>query len=393
MSLKIAIVAVDLRAAWLALELKKLSFDVTYLDLSSSLPRPTSEDIEGPFGHFVFDSWDSSFFDLLQFEEPIHPQPQGFVTWTAQGPLEYKSDLFAIKAKYVNPLVHRLVHDFNRTQVIDHVQKKSADLALQNRFTFRNYNRNSISRIQERLRESLDYHNQIQLRDLSFKGRHKVSGIELDGDIKGHQNYDFVVWALTEDENKFLSEKLHSQLPRRKKNEKLYVWVPFIFKLEKTAEFEALPDHFFVIQDENLQFNQENIFVFKKSLAAQQYQVWSLVSFSQQYNPNYLNLRAQQIEKVMNEKAPRIKFSLYAMPGDLTKSTEERVPFGYYVWSADSDLPQSTFENLFVCGPDTWYEYSWFESWSKQKSILEAIKAEDEKRKRKNKKQDAEAEA
>lgn len=393
MSLKVAVVAVDLRAAWLALELQKLSFEVTYLDLSSSIPRPTSEDLEGPFGHFIFDSWDSSFFDLLQFEEPVAPQPQGFVNWTSQGPLEYKSDLFSIKVKHINPLVHRLVHEFNRTHVTDSIQLKSPEMALQNRFTFRNYTRNSISRIQDRLRESLSYHHQVQLRDLSFKGRHKVSGIELDGDIKGHRNFDFVVWALSEDENKYLSEKLHTQLPRRNTNEKLYVWVPFIFKLEKIAEYEALPDHFFVVQDEALHFNQENLFVFKKSLAAQQFQVWSLVSYSQQYNPNYLNLRAQQIEKVMSEKSPRLKCTLHAMPAELIKSAEERVPSGFYVWSKDSDVPRSHFENLFICGPDTWSEYSWFENWSQQKGILEAIKTEDEKRKRKNKKQNLESEA
>lgn len=387
MNLSVAIVSIDLRSAWLAIELKKQGFEVSFFDLSGTIPRPAFEDVEGPFGHFLFDAWDSSFSDLLQFEEPFAAQPQGFTVWTEQGPIEYKSALYESKKGKINPLLHRLSYEFNRTRFNLEIRPRKEDLALQNRFTFRHYSRDSMARLRERLKESVHFYDQIRLIDISFEGRGKVTGLEFDGEIKGHRSFDFVVWSLTSEEMQVLPGKLPLYFPPVVPEAKAYVWVGMDFKFDDVPEYQALPEHFFFIQDENLAFNQDNLFVFKKSLAHQQYQVWSLVSSSQQLNETYLSMRAQKIEESLARRCPRLKARLHALPMDLSKSPESRVPSSYVIWKENFPYPKSKFSNLFMNGPDTWTEYSWFENWKNQKNIFQQIMSEYEKRKRKSKPQ------
>lgn len=334
--IRIAILSLNQRGFWLANELAHMNaktnsnfqFDVSLFNLNFKRKSIVYDEIEGPFGGFLTENLEQGFIDLFQHEEPFQIQSQGLTLWNERGPLEARSPFFEKRKEIMNPYGFRLFEQFAATTSENQVKLADISRAAKYRFFTRSYSINSAERIRLKLiEEKIKVYEKTDMVDIQIPTGFKTgqTQIEFSGEIRGVENFDFVIWCMTSEEIKHFYPKIYEKLsgtwPRKTMNvldnrdeHILYYWVPFTFKCDKTPELSALPDHFILARDTEMLVNSENLFVVKKSVLEGFYQIWSMIPSSQLMRIEYFEQKARLIEELMAEKNKKLNFQLHALP-------------------------------------------------------------------------------
>lgn len=388
--IRIAIVSLNQRGFWLAQELAHLNkktnssfkFDLSFFNLNFKKKSIVYDEMEGPFGGYLTESMEQNFTDLCQHEEPFQIQPQGLTVWTEKGPLEARSLMFDKRKNVMNPFSLRLFEQFAATTTEKKIFTTEVQRAVKYRYFNRNYSINSAERIKQKLIEDhIRYFDKTDLIDIQMPSGFKKqeTQIEFSGEIRGIENFDFVIWCMTSEEIKHYFPKIFEKLvfswsrktlkTIEKHNQHiLYYWMPFTFKCELSPELTALPDHFVLTTDSELLVHSENLFIAKKSVMQGFYQIWSLIPSSQVMRNEYFEQKAILIENIFQEKIKRLNFKLHSLPQRLEAYDPGLFPV-YYDLSAFNFVVK----NSYYHSSEVWSSYLINDQFENMKKIRDHI--------------------
>lgn len=388
--IQIAVLSLNQRGFWLASELSRLQsktnssfdFNVSFVNFNFKRKSIVYDQMEGPFGGYLTENMEQSFLDMFQSEEPFQIQPQGLTLWSERGPIEARSAFYEKRKETMNPYSFRLFDQFASTTVETKIYKEEFVRANKYRFFTRPYSINSAERARIKLVEDkIKVYEKTDMVDIQLATGYKSTQtqIEFSGEIRGIQNFDFVIWCMTTTEIKHYFPKVYEKLSvswtRKmmqlvdKPNEHiLYDWQAFVFKYDKTPEALALPDHFILCRDSELLVNSETLFVARKSVLEGFYQIWSMIPFSQSMRYEYFEQKAQMIQHLLSEKIKKMNFQLHSLPQVHESPGASLFPV-YQNLSAFSNEMKSNFYH----SPEVWPSYMVQDQYENMKRIRDLI--------------------
>ncbi len=326
----VVIVSAFGRGHGLAHELRARKWDVTLVDLTSSLmtPNQTNDaDWEGPFG--LFESSGVSSFALSSWMDEANAVSveQGLVIWTREGILEMNGPMSQSLFKFrkipqiVQDYLHlagglvsraqgtpegiareqsrmrekltalefsenwlgQFAHSFGSVQHLEFgniLHSKAPVAPLTARFHIRRPNKKSLEASFVTL-EGMDVQviRDAKLTHLRSNGKQVL---DLDEARMGALKSKAFVWLLDEDESRLCCGDLYSEMVEKSKPMTLsHAWVRAGVKLANNRVVQAFPEYFVLVPDPYLPWEGENCVIVRKGLggsnaASQNFLEWDL---------------------------------------------------------------------------------------------------------------------
>lgn len=348
------------RGHWLASELNREKMRVLLVDVTSRLGVWPVEDAEGPFGAVKIDSFENTFLERLNNDDPIENAENGWTFWFPDGPFEFKGPLAKFHAERLRWPDHWL-EIFARGGRVSELDLDSGDflrtwpLALSHQlgatrylpaaraleagrpipfaasFGVRQATRQGLTRNLDWLREKgVVVTDKTEVLDVSFKSRREIMGLELKGDPGGLVRADLFVWTLTGGETRFLSPKLAEALYPGGVVDPSWCWIRYRLSVAREPEVARLPLHTVLIEDLEYPWAHSNVVILGKTTAEERLDAWIRIPALQRFNRDYLAEHGRRIVEKLQRRMPTSKPEMQSLPQEASYTSQElgepRVP-------------------------------------------------------------------
>lgn len=405
---QVVVVSVFGRGSWMAAELQNKGLKVVYIDLSEKMGIWPPEDLEGPFGIYHNEKIPLSYLKHLNAFSPFRALESGLTVWTKDLPLELKSPVIReqLTARQItppeNPMQTRkpfseewlasFCHQWGYSVYhpsTETPRRKTLSPYLKD-FAVRNPTRSDSMKILELLKSSsVKVITQAEILDLSFEGRQKIQGLEIQGKEKGIVKADFLVWCLSSEETQFVSKKLFKHLFHEVK-ETEWSWLRFRFQFQDCLELGVLPEHFNLIADVFSPWTHANWIICQRTAISTQIDAWIRIPSLQRFNKSYLNSRSLQIKEVLDQRLVKGASEVISFPQEYYYSYEQVGPskFPQFLEEEWQKKNQKQLVNAHFYSVENWKSALWPDRYEQELSLVsklheEWVKLESKKNKRK----------
>jgi hypothetical protein len=352
------------------------------------------EDVEGPFGFVHHHPIPDSFFQHLNTLSPLRPVDNGLTVWTQGLPFQLKSPLIREQITQRNifspeaPEVLSTVFERNWlryfcSQWASKFFYENFELApegavnpYQKDFSVRFPSRTDGDKIREHLSDrGVRVLRKTDIIDFSFGGRLLVSGFELQGEEKGIQKYDDIIWCLSSEETRHFSRKISDHL-FSDVLEPQWTWVRFRVEFSDCEELNALPLHFNMIDDLFSSWTHANWIIGQRTALKKQFDFWMRIPGFQRFNRNYLTKIGEKLKKILSQNLTESYPEILSYPQEYYYAYDQMGPSRWvqYERIAKKFFPVSThFKNVYFSTPETWSSNQWIHRYENEQTILKNV--------------------
>lgn len=395
------------RGNWIATELASRGWNVSLVDVTAQLGRPTWEDVEGPFGLLETDDSIPAHAKSLADGGELVPVPGGFTMWLPDGPLELRSELttFLVRARSLSTEAETYVHEakpgagdgarrglsrlmYSRNWFAQFAHVFSAHghsenhVALQNGgvasplfapFSIRRASAAGHERaLDVAARAGVTVRKNAKVRDVRLGTGALIEGAEIEFDGgQGFEKGRAFLNTLSLDETILMGGGLG--LYPKGAPKAVWSWERVRFSLDAPRSVRAaLPNWVVVIDDVDLAWTRANMFVVRRTPACDALDVWVKV-------PTWMRDEAPAFAAVVNDVAASLRKRLPTAKitvGSLER--DARVLWPVYE-SNDTEIVVLKSKNLFFSAPGVWASCDWLGRFRHETDIvarLEKMKAQ-----------------
>lgn len=389
------------RGQWLATELAGQGWKTTLADVTDQIGAFAYEDSEGPFGLFESQDLLPSQRARLADEGEFHQAPSGFALWMNEGPLEFRSELtpFLLRARDIPEEVETYIR---------HVGAKAKDAGRERRGIKKlQYSRSWLGQFAHALTSSIHHENHIALESESAaplfsayalrqpsaagitKGhliaqtagvivqqKARVKSVRLKArEIEAVELQDktlqsrAVVWCLSYDETKKISESLAATLFPEAWPEAQWTWQRLSFSSEKIDGVDlisSLPLSVAVIDDIDLTWTRANMIVLRRRHASSILDAWIKVPVWMRRDLSVFEDVCKEVEDNLERRLPGVH---------LKRESQELSPLLWPVYTNEDSRKISSLKspNLFFDAPGLWSSIDWLGRFKVENVILEKL--------------------
>ncbi|MGE3759356.1 MAG: hypothetical protein AB7H97_16455, partial [Pseudobdellovibrionaceae bacterium] len=309
----------------LAADLALQGMAITLLDVSHRLGRWSSDDWEGPFGYFRSEKFSGLQIERLIEEDMPLEVPQGFTVWLKSGPLDLKSSLTQHRLKslgvekenlaymsehdsqqgqkkeslrtllenqkFASNWISRLAHFYSSTRMSNHASSLYVGdpVNLTSPFYIRYGTRPGFEKSLNWVSlKGVKVIPKADIVDVAFKDMRVVEGLEIRSEHAGLLRADQVVWCLSSEETKFVSDRLQKTLFPHGHIEADWSWVRYRLRFSALPERDILPPHFVLIEDLESPWTHENFSIVRRTTLADCFDIWMCVPSLHRFQKQYL---------------------------------------------------------------------------------------------------------
>lgn len=419
----VVIVSAFGRGHALAQELRLNDIPVALLDVSPHLGESTAEDEEGPFGFFSQGLSASESQKLLE-DSPLL-QVQGFTWMLSKGPLEMRGPLAMLhrEAFEIPETVWNWSFGEGPTTVKDHQYLLNGDftetwfyhlsrafhsnhwspnyraglvdgsLPFGSDFMLRSVYRGGLQKSFETLAQAgVDVRAPIEILDVAREGNQFLKSLEIrkaGSDSTELLSFETAVWFLSSEETERLSPKLQEKLFANGVLRPKGSWMRARLKIPASAPREALPLHCVWIQDVDLPWTHDNMFVVERTPNAELFDVWMRVPESFRFQREYVVGQIGHVIDCLEKRIGVVGLTISEEPTAIRKSSAEVGPsrFPLYDEKEWQDYRQPKWRNFDWIAPETSLGLGWNFMFTRARKTSGDLKAwwkqrEDERKKR-----------
>lgn len=391
----VLVVSVFGRGLGLAARLIEQEVPVQLLDITEDLGKTSPEDEEGPFGFFQA-GMNPTSIERLHQDDPPRNLEQGLTFVLSSGPLELKSPLtknrlekFGIQSEDFESLrefsgsrlnkknIHRV--SFEKTwlnQFAANWSSNSSDfvpcaslsgfsLPLATDFWMRAVSRPGLLKSSEwGRRRGITINQDLQILDLAKLNSKTLKAVEVrkrNSQTTEVMSFEQVVWCLTSAETEFLGTKLEEKLFPYGILQPKWVWTRFRFRVLPGSQREVLPAHSVWIDDLDLPWTHDNLFVLQQSPSADLFDAWVRIPSDQRLQRSYLLEQQDKIQKHLQRKFFALDIQKAEDPAASEKTYREMGPPRFPLFDSRELLAfkNSNENNLNFHSPEVWSGLGW----------------------------------
>lgn len=392
------------RGHWLAASLAQESVDTTLIDISHLMGVWPAEDIEGPFGFFKSEKISESQLERLSYDDPYSEVPCGWALWTRQGPLEFKGSTSRyaldslkmpqqIKEVFLSSQASKKVYQdldsfsFSESWLL-HLSHQWCSArfmpnesgayqgqatVLTSSFLTRQATRNGHDKSLQWLKSrGVKVIKPQKLEDISTDGR-MISGIELQGDLKGVYRFEQLVWCLSSEETYFVNQKLGQKFFASGARESEWSWVRYRVGIDKCVERENLPSYFAMIPELDLTWSHQNYMILMRTTSESQFDCWMRIPTVQRFNKEYLTEKGQRLITVLSEFIGRDFVQVLSYPQEYSYTYAQLGPSRFPVYKNNLKDLKVKYKNMYLAGNEVLPRYQWEQIFALQEGIRTQI--------------------
>jgi hypothetical protein len=416
-SADVVIVSVFGRGEWLASELSHQGWRVTLIDISEQMGEWSPEEAEGPFGFLQGQDLLSSHNTRIQSEGEASDVDEGMVFWTADGPLECKSEMtsFLLQQKVAPEIQNYLRESHHSARELGKARSRLRGL---------NYDQTWIANLSHQLASTVFVENHraldvgvglpvfshFMVRRPTQDGRMKslkacqASGVKIRlhakiRDVRLHaRNFDAIevedehsgiergkafVWMLSSAETRHFSPSIAGKLFPDRLLKPAWFWTRFAFKLEVPDIEEQVPLWTAVVEDHLLPWTHTNLTILHKRKTKGDLSAWVRLPIWTRFDRGYHKKIVSELELLIAKKLPGSQPQLKILPteakyydqGDTVRAEAKLGPprFPVFDEGALKRVPERSGLNLFFDGPEHWQNYGWLGMFRHQMQIINKL--------------------
>jgi hypothetical protein len=396
---RVVVVSAYGRGHSLAVNLKRLGLNVELLDISENLGNWVLEEAEGPFGIFQNEDMDQSQYERLIEEDPPQTAQNGFALWLRSGPVELKGPLtksrlkslgvesstqdillggaggleasqkvnskLSRKKEFSDQWLLQVAANFSSSvftsndESLDHNRPSSLMSSLLLRYPSRPGHQKSLNWC---ARQGVDVKDRVQILDLSKKESAGIGALEIrQGQSEKSQivNLDQLIWCLSSEETKLMSEKICSLLFPYGVLEPDWVWTRYRVAISEGFVRNNLPAHCLLIERLDEPWAHSNFAILMKTGSPDLFDIWVRLPNTQRFNKSYLEMRGEEILYLLQKRLVhlRVEMRTYPLGYDFTYAQVGPAKQGLFDPAKKAQFKTSRFRNV------------WFESVENRSSL------------------------
>lgn len=380
----------------LAHELRAQDIPVLLLDVGPSLGESLAEDEEGPFGFF---SQGLSLFESqrLQADAPPLLQTQGLTWMLRKGPLEMRGALASLhrESLEIPEVVWQWVQGEGPKQVKEHQYLLNADfretwfyhlsrsfhsnhwapnyraglvegsLPFGSDFMIRSVYRAGVQRSLEQLEAAgVEVRSPVEILDAAREGNSHLKSFEirkLDSDSTELIAFENLIWFLSGEETEKLSPRLQEKIFPQGVLRPKGVWSRSRLKFPVSAQRDVLPLHSIWVQDVDLPWTHENLFVLIRTSNPELFDLWFRLPEAFRFQRDYLQVHLQKILEKIESRMGIEGLQVTEYPNTVSRSLQEVGParFPLFDERESHDYPAPKWRNFHWVAPETCQGLGW----------------------------------
>lgn len=399
------------RGNWLAVELKRLGFNVQLVDVTEALGATTAADQEGPFPYFPAPDWIGVEKEALESFGALKENPLGMTLLLKNGPWELAGPTGTYRGEALHQIPDAMEFvkghfglDVSRRAIIDRLKVKSFErrwiaslasdwMANQGQSPNEAFKESPPVGLFERCwmrspearsnKKSLEWCQKngvvvvekASIPDVSVNGR-QVEGLEIKAEKSGFARFHHLVWMLSSMETKLLSESVFQKIFKGEALYPVWFWARYELEFQPSPEYSLLPNEFLMIDNIDLPWSHENFVTFRRSSEARVYHVWMRLPFSQRFQREYLTDRIKPVIGALAQHTPRLMAQLRQLPLESEAHEQSLGAPLYPVFKSTEKAIKGAggFKNLWMSQPESWPTYDWSHIFSSQRQIVAGLR-------------------
>lgn len=321
------------RGWYVASSLAREGMKVTYVDVTASLGKFSTDEIRTPYGFFR--PTDEQILEFLSHFE-LRASERGLAYLLEDGPVELGSPLTVHRFRDIVKRVPRSEDVFGDygSNLFDGLRPLgSSDAFLfPNRIFYEPFftvaelrkGHAHMRKAGVRMMES------TQVVDVSLR-RGAIEGVEVRGETSAFLTSSRLLWTLNDHESVTLLGDRVDKLRSRQVLEPDWLWVSYEF--EWSPPNSMVPNYLLVVSDLDLPWCHDNYLILDRSeeeTASRRDTVWARIPINQRFQKSYLEDLGNQILKTLQRRFRTDRFALVGYPEEMTKDRAEKgtVRFG-----------------------------------------------------------------
>ena len=395
-SAPVVIVSAFGRGQSLAARLRDQEIPTLLIDVSETLGSSAPEDEEGPFGIFPT-GLPPVALERIHQDDPPHTQEEGWTFILNNGPLEMKSPLTKTRLEKMNVAIeileafrdlqdpksknlsHWTSQPLEKTWLLDvaaslaspdlrlypQALKNHPPLPLDGDFWIRSVTRPGLLQsLKWCERKGIQVHRDYVLTDVVRQSGKMLRGLQFH--LKSSAtteilDFEKLVWCLSSEETKYLSEDLSQKLFPDGPLTPRWVWTRFRLRLGASPERDILPFHSTWIHDLELSWTHENLIILQKSPSPDLLDAWIRIPFERRMQKPYLQESLESILNMLAKRFVTVKPVKAEEPLSAQKSERESGPTRQPIFDSQElkKWKPTQDQNFHLHAPESWRGLGW----------------------------------
>ena len=398
------------RGQSLAARLSEQEIPTLLIDVSETLGSSGPEDEEGPFGIFPTGLSQISLERIHQ-DDPPHTQEEGWTFVLKNGPLEMKSPLTKTRLEkmQISPEILEAFRDLQDPQhknlsrwtelpleknwllevaaslaspdlrLYPQALKNHPPMPLNGDFWIRSVTRPGLLQsLNWCERKGITVHRDYVLKDVVRQNSASLRGLQFHLKTSATTeilNFEKIIWCLSSEETKYLSEELSQKLFPNGILTPAWVWTRFRLRIPESPERDILPFHSAWIGDLELPWTHENLILLQKSPSPDLLDAWIRIPFERRQQRPYLQDSLDQVIETLSRRFVTVKAIKAEEPLSAQKSERESGPTRQPIFDSEQLRKWSPLkdQNFHLHAPETWGGLGWNHLFQHEEKLFSEI--------------------